>query len=364
MKIELLGAPKVIMSNPESIHNYFAWPSIARLQNGKIAVVASGYRIGHICPFGKAVIAYSDEGETYTAPAPVIDTVLDDRDAGICTFGESGVVLTSFNVSAAFVRNFHKEHPYREKYVNAYLDQVSEEEERKASSTYRISRDCGVTFGKLYRSPITSPHGPLELKNGTVLWVGRTHNPNDEFLRGRDFIRAYKMDLNGGMEFVGEIESIYDEEGNQILSCEPHTVELADGRLLCQFRGQSLDNRVFTVYQSESADEGKHWTVPRRLLDARGGAPAHLLRHSSGTLVSVYGYREAPYGIRTMFSSDGSEWDTGYVLYASKLGLIPGGDIGYPASLELRDGTILTVFYAHPEENGPAVILQQRWRFE
>ena len=65
MKIEQIGQAQVIIDNPDSKHDYFAWPSVARLQSGKIAVVASGFRCQHICPFGKAVIAYSeDEGET------------------------------------------------------------------------------------------------------------------------------------------------------------------------------------------------------------------------------------------------------------------------------------------------------------
>ena len=34
----------------------------------------------------------ADDGETYTPAAPVIDTVLDDRDAGLCTFGKSSVI--------------------------------------------------------------------------------------------------------------------------------------------------------------------------------------------------------------------------------------------------------------------------------
>ena len=81
MKIIPIGKPEIVMSNPMSKHKYFGWPTVNRLQNGKIAVVASGFRRRHVCPFGKAVISYSeDEGKTYTMPAPVIDTVLDDRD--------------------------------------------------------------------------------------------------------------------------------------------------------------------------------------------------------------------------------------------------------------------------------------------
>ena len=105
MKITKIGSTKIVMSNPESKHNYFAWPTAARLQNGKIAVGASGFRLGHICPFGKSVISYSDnDGETYTAPAAVIDTVLDDRDVGLCPFGDNGLIFTSFNNTVEFQR--------------------------------------------------------------------------------------------------------------------------------------------------------------------------------------------------------------------------------------------------------------------
>ena len=55
MKITLIGEPRIVMQNPDSHHNYFAWPTAARLQNGRIAVVASGFRMAHLCPFGRAV---------------------------------------------------------------------------------------------------------------------------------------------------------------------------------------------------------------------------------------------------------------------------------------------------------------------
>ena len=37
MKISLIGTAKTVMDNPLSKHNYFAWPSVARLKNGKVA---------------------------------------------------------------------------------------------------------------------------------------------------------------------------------------------------------------------------------------------------------------------------------------------------------------------------------------
>ena len=358
MKIIKIGDVKTIMSNPESRHNYFGWPTAARLQNGKIAVVASGFRCRHICPFGKTVISYSDDGgETYTQPAPVIDTVLDDRDGGILPFGESGVIVTSFNNST----DFQRENPELTTYDSAYLDTVTSEEEAKALGVnFRISRDCAVTFGEIFKSPVTSPHGPLELHDGTLLWVGRTFNPKNDQRPDADCVQAHKINPDGTMEYVGSIENI--KIGDTLMqSCEPCAVLLNDGKILVHIRVEDNNDDVFTVYQSESCDSGKTWTPPVRLLPIKGGAPPHILKHSSGALICTYGYREFPYGIKAMFSFDeGRTWDCGYDIYTNKI----SDDIGYPSSVELADGSILTVFYAQESENSPAVIMQQKWRFE
>ena len=53
-----------------------------------------------------------------------------------------------------------------------------------------------------------------------------------------------------------------------------------------------------------------------------------------------------------MFSADeGKTWSVDH-------------DLGYPATVELSDGSLLTIFYAHPAEGQPAVIMQQKWRIE
>lgn len=357
MKIIPIGSVQTIMSNPVGRHNYFGWPTVEKLQNGKIAVVASGFRLRHVCPFGKTVIAYSEnDGESYTLPAPVIDTVLDDRDGGILAFGESGVIVTSFNNTTAFQRSNSE----CTAYDAAYLDTVTPQEESAALGVnFRISRDYGVTFGEIRKSPVTSPHGPLELPDGTLLWIGRTFSPDDTHRPDADCVQAHSIRPDGTTEYVGRIENVMI--GNtKLLLCEPHAVLLDDGTILVHMRAESSEANVFTVYQSRSADHGKTWTTPERLLPLTGGSPPHILKHSSGMLICTYGYRKYPYGIKAMFSKDnGRTWDSGYDIYVNGV----SGDLGYPSSVELDDGCILTVFYAHPGAAEPAVIMQQKWRF-
>ena len=356
MRIHRIGEAKIILSNPHSKHNYFAWPTIAKLQNGKIAVAASGYRLAHVCPFGKTVMAISeDNGETYSAPMPIIDTILDDRDAGLCPFGKSGLILTSFNNTVNQQRDWAKG-TSTEAYRNAYLDLIDPEEQKiYHGSTFRVSHDNGVTFGPIYHSPITSPHGPTELSDGAILWVGRTRDFSDE-----DCIAAYLINPETGeMTFQGKIPPAIAKPG---FSCEPHAIELPDGSILCHIRVQERSMgsgyQVFTVYQSVSQDKGKTWTTPQALLDPLGGSPPHLMRHSSGTLICSYAIRKPPYGIRMMFSKDnGKTWDVDHEL----LEKAPSPDLGYPATIELPDHTLLTVYYGLLGEGKNAVIFQQKW---
>ena len=357
---------RTIMSNPDGILKYFGWPSVTLLQNGKIAVSASGLRYAHFCPFGKGVISFSEDGgKTYTPPCVVIDTPLDDRDTGIVAFGKSSVIVTSFNNTTQLQRNainstdrtqMHRSSVFAE----AYLDMIDEEEEKKyLGSEFRFSHDCGITFGPLYKSPITSPHGPVELHDGTLLWVGRTFS-KDDTMQENDAVKAYVVHMDGSMTYRGTIPAVF-RDGKKILSCEPHTIELADGTLLCHIRVQAGLPRIFTIYQAVSADQGFTWSQPQQLLEDLGGAPAHLIRHSTGMILSVYGYREKPYGIRVICSADvGKSWSAPHPLFEDGL----NGDIGYPCTVELPNGDLLTVFYAQDSEPGPAVIRQTVWRIE
>ena len=348
MKIKRIGDIKTIMSNPNSRHNYFGWPTAVRLQDGRIAVGASGFRLDHICPFGKAVVSFSNaNGETYTFPAPVIDTPLDDRDAGLCTFGESGLIITSFNNSADMQRQHNKDN----KYIQSYVDTITKEDEEKyLGSIFRISFDCGKTFGEIFHSPVSCPHGPTELRDGTILWVGNNFKNYglEVFL-----LNPYTAE----MQFVGKIINTHEKA----VLAEPYLIEMPDGKLICQIRGEKEDDSVFTVFQSVSYDKGKTWSEPKMLLDITGGAPPHMILLKSGALLSTYGRRKEPYGIMAMVSLDGGEtWETDIPLCEN----LATDDLGYPSTVELPDNTLLTIFYANDGEDMPCKILQQKWQLE
>lgn len=347
LNVKLIGSQKIIMSNTDGGHPYFAWPSVARLQNGKLVVGASGYRVEHICPFGKAVIAFSDdEGETYSAPRAIIDTVLDDRDVGLTVFDENGLIVTSFNKTLEFQR---ENMPQTQECFD-YIDSVSEEDEAEALGvTFRISHDCGESFGRIYKSPVSSPHGPIQLRDGRILWVGRVLGEHNR-------IEAHIIDPgNGNATFLGRINT---EGFEHIDFYEPFAIELPDGKIVCHLRAENADDTIFSLYQTVSYDGGKTWSKPVQIIEDNSGAPSHMYLHSSGVLIAAFSRRILPNGIRVILSEDGGEtWSEEFSLYDNYY----TDDLGYPATVELKDGSLLTVFYARDNEECPAVIRQQKW---
>lgn len=92
-----------------------------------------------------------------------------------------------------------------------------------------------------------------------------------------------------------------------------------------------------------SVDDGQTWQMQQPLSD-RSQVPAHLLRLKSGQLLLTYGNRlKGDYGIKAKVSDDnGDTWSREITLIDD----LTGSDCGYPSSVQLPDGEILTAYYA------------------
>ena len=96
------------------------------------------------------------------------------------------------------------------------------------------------------------------------------------------------------------------------------------------------------LYVSE--DEGKHW-ARSGLLTLPGHHPAHLLELADGRVLLTYGIREkGHHGIGYRTSRDqGRTWSRPTRI----LNLEETTDGGYPATVEMADGTLLTAYYSN-----------------
>ena len=54
MKIDIIET-KILYEEPHSAHGFVGWPTVAKLRDGKLMAVASGFRVRHVCPFGKCI---------------------------------------------------------------------------------------------------------------------------------------------------------------------------------------------------------------------------------------------------------------------------------------------------------------------
>jgi hypothetical protein len=129
--------------------------------------------------------------------------------------------------------------------------------------------------------------------------------------------------------------------------CEPYILQLRDGSYIASARGQTGgDNDLLRTYLAYS-DDGKNWSDFEEV-EGLIGAPAHLFETKAGVLIMAYSYRLPPTGSRAMISYDGGKtWSDEITLcLADNSGI---GDLGYPSTVELSDGTLITAYYQRVE---------------
>jgi hypothetical protein len=83
--------------------------------------------------------------------------------------------------------------------------------------------------------------------------------------------------------------------------------------------------------------------------------------HSSGALICSFGRRCEPFGEFAWVSYDGGEtWEEEYAIDTNA----SDGDLGYPATVELDDGSLLTVYYQKLPGDMKPSFLCTRWNLK
>ena len=371
-----------VLSMPKDPFGYFAWPSIVRQKDGTLCVVASGFRKSHVCPWGRTVITKSkDDGKTWSFPKIINNSPIDDRDAGLVDLGNGRLAVTWFTSNTGQILKGQRKPDgswpgWLKSYAAVFETWTPEMIERELGSWTRVSED-GEYWGEVRRAPVTSPHGFIVLKDGSWLYLGKQweNTGKGTALTGRadtEICAARSTDEGRTWEMLGSVPRPEYIKAN---TChEPHVLELADGALLGVIRVEgayqvinganaSVLNKAprneydFRTMVTRSNDGGRTWSEMEEI--GAKGAPPHLLRHSSGAIVCVFGYRRRPFGQHCMISYDnGKTWSEEYVLRDDSA----TRDLGYPASVELKDGSIFTIYYQHEGTSVRSSILWTRWK--
>lgn len=181
----------------------------------------------------------------------------------------------------------------------------------------------------------TGKNGMVEMPDGSWLLPLHGRCAADErnrvyTVRSRDEGRTWGQPLT----------IAYDPE-QRIGFHEPAMLRLPGGTLLTVMRTDGADGYL---YQAFSTDDGWTWQGLKRT--PIWGFPCHLLSLRSGHVLCAYGYRREPFGVRAVLSFDGGRtWDMRREIVIRSDGL--HRDLGYPASIQLQDDRILSVYYFH-----------------
>lgn len=351
----LFAEPLVTVSEIKAIsqqpHFYHGWPTLARRANGDLVVVYSGGRDYHVCPFGRQeMITSRDNGETWTMPRVLADSAIDDRDSGVVETSKGTLIATMFNSFAYQIHmnaperllneTFGKETPAMLKRWQT-MDDSTTQKQKEAETGYWMqrSKDGGVNWSPRYRVPGYSPHGPVNLLDGRLFYA--TSNGKK------------------AMAYVSEDDGLKWKDLSEmpVRAGELHAVQASDGTIIVQVRDKIVlgSKREQNTSQILSTDGGKTWSEKVKVAD---GYPSHLVRLKDGGLLMTYGRRVEPFGIRGKISADhGRSWSSEFILSDDAA----NWDLGYPSSVELADGTLLTVWYEAPKDSHKAVLKQARW---
>ncbi|MBO9595140.1 MAG: exo-alpha-sialidase [Niabella sp.] len=339
----------VQVANQIEPNRYLGWPTIVLTKNDGLIIVYSGDRDSHVCPFGKTQLLRSpDNGKTWSAPVTITNTPLDDRDAGIIQT-KKGTLVVSWFTSLAF------ENPAWKGAYNKYArigEKIGAETKKEWLGNWtKRSLDGGKTWEQPSRTMGTAPHGPVNLKNGDLLYAGTgRYKSMGPVLIERSADDGVSWQVIGNIPLPENAKSI----------SEPHVIELPSGKLLAMIRNESKEYHSGYLLQSESYDGGKTWTMARET--GIWGYPPHLTLLKNNVLLLTYGHRKPAYSQRACLSYDeGKTWDlkNEVILTAS-----PNGDMGYPSSVQLNDGSIITAYYQSPGSGQPTNIVTTHWQLK
>ena len=298
------------------------FPVIARLQNGDIAAVIRGGG-AHIGREGRLDLVFSsDDGETWSAPQTVVEGPDDDRNPALGV-AEDGTLVLAYVVT----RGYGPDGTIPKQLIDG---------------VYVIrSTDHGKTWGPpakidKFPSQLVSPYGKIiNIEDGGLLMHIYAEDDLFDVGAGKGRYYAYAFRSWDGGKTWNDVSFISDGFG------EIGFLLTKEKKILAAMR--AVDRSEGGIHLSESTDNGKTWSSPRRVtFDSEH--PADLIELADGRIIMTHGQRTRPMGVQALVSDDGgSTWKQ-----KDKLALAwqaPNRDTGYPSSLVRRDGKILTLYY-------------------
>lgn len=308
-----------VISRGEASGTYQAFPDICRLKNGSLfCVFYAGYthisspkegfpKGGRICS-----VKSTDEGRTWSQPKVLFDGPLDDRDPHIAQMKDGTLLCSLFT--------------YRPQPTGPALCDACLVHSTDGGETWDAEATV-VAAGWPCSAPVR------ELADGTrLLGVYRedTSTAYGGVIRSKDGGRTWSAPIPIG------------KDSGVRLDAETDILIRQDGTLYAALRG---DNKI-NMHFATSADAGLTWSNVKDI-----GFPAHcphFTRLHTGEILLTHRF---PSTALHVSRDDGLTWQGPYQIDSTKG--------AYPSTVELKDGSILVVYY---EEGGNSGIRARHFK--
>ncbi len=339
LRVEILSEVAVV-SDPLQ---YNAFPGICRAPNGDILIIYRNAptrpRTTHLDPASRCLLVRStDGGQSFEIDHPVtVFSAGGMQDPSLTALKDGRLLASTFRwriVPLAEGAGTSGEIPHLKDASNGWMGWVDGIYLAQSSDSGRFwSKPWKVEIPGFVFSATSEP--VLQLRSGKLLLPFYGIRP------GRKQSDAACAVSSGDGKSWEEVILIASDTEDKVSFEEPALLQVEGGRILCVMRtGGGGDGFLYSTWSDNFL---KSWTPHRRT--EMWGHPPNLILLRDGRILCTYGYRRAPYQVRASVSKDrGETWDVANEI-TLRLEGGPNADIGYPSSLQLQDGSILTAYY-------------------
>lgn len=314
---------------------------LIKLKNGDILVLAR-QATEHYTNDGDVVMLRSKDGGKTWGDVQTVSAVkdLDEREGCGIQLKDGTVVVGVF-----YNDNYIPDGTYN---WNGYV-KLPQLDRPRLGAHFITSKDNGKTrsqpkFLDVKGMPFSGVEGPtdapIEMPDGSLV-MGVIGYGIDGDSKNTGAVLLKSTDKGTSWKYVATMAG--DPGGKAGGFVEPGIVRTKAGRIIAGLRNGAPEGAVWMTY---SDDDGKTW-VPVFKTDMIGH-PVDLIQLADGRIMATYGIREGrhttPGGVRACFSNDnGKTWDlTTEVQIRNDFF---NWDVGYPESMQMKDGRIMTVYY-------------------
>ncbi|CAG5002361.1 hypothetical protein DYBT9275_02875 [Dyadobacter sp. CECT 9275] len=323
------SARHLIISKGGEAGLYQAFPDACRLKNGDIVAVfyagdehvtkqSTQYpKAGRLC-----MVRSKDEGRTWSKPVTIYDDADDNRDPHIAQLSDGSLICSFFSLR--------------------YATFGAKDYEPVGGPQLIRSKDNGKTWEKK----------ATLLQTGSVDWYCSA--PVREMPDGTLILPVYYMDKGAVHAWGGVIRSTdkgktwgqvipIGQEANLPLAAETDVILLKDGTLYAALRAQ----KDFPMHYAVSKDLGKTWSKAMDI-GFKGHSPSFTRLKTGEILLTTRAFKGTTgnrgyTGLRVS-RDEGKTWEGPY-LVDETLG-------AYPSTVELKDSSVLVVYYEEGKGSG------------